>query len=153
MADILHRVGIKSSRDDAYKALTTRAGLAAWWTNDTRGESEVDGILEFRFSKGGFDMKVVELEPGKRVLWKVVDGPKEWIGTKIRWDLRARRRLHDRQLQARGLEGARRVHAPLQHEVGGVPDELEVARRERPRRAAPARREDRQLELSAGPPP
>ena len=51
MADILHRVGIKSSRDDAYQALATRDGLAAWWTNDTRGESEVDGILEFRFAQ------------------------------------------------------------------------------------------------------
>jgi len=89
MADILHRVGIRSSLDDTYKALATRDGLAAWWTNDTRGESEVDGVLEFRFAPhGGFDMKVLELTPGKHVLWKVVDGPKEWIGTKIRWDLR-----------------------------------------------------------------
>ena len=89
MVDILHRVGIRSSRDDAYKALATREGLAGWWTNDTRGESAVDGVLEFRFAPhGGFDMKVLELEPGKRVLWKVVDGPKEWIGTRIRWDLR-----------------------------------------------------------------
>ena len=89
MADILHRVGIRSSLDDAYKALATREGLASWWTNDTRGESEVDGVLEFRFGeRGGFDMKVLELTPGKRVLWKVVDGPKEWIGTKISWDLR-----------------------------------------------------------------
>ena len=70
-------------------ARATRAGLAAWWTSETRGESEVDGILEFRFAPhGGFDMKVLELDPGKRVLWKVVDGPKEWISTKIRWDLR-----------------------------------------------------------------
>jgi uncharacterized protein YndB with AHSA1/START domain len=89
MADILHRVGIRSSLDDAYKALATREGLASWWTNDTRGESEVDGVLEFRFGKrGGFDMKVLELAPGKRVLWKVVDGPREWIGTRISWDLR-----------------------------------------------------------------
>ena len=89
MADILHRVGIKASRDAVTQALATRDGLAAWWTNETRGDSEVDGILEFRFTpNGGFDMKVLELEPGKRVLWKVVDGPKEWIGTKIRFDLR-----------------------------------------------------------------
>ncbi len=32
MADILHRVGIKSSLDEVYKALTTREGLAGWWT-------------------------------------------------------------------------------------------------------------------------
>ena len=90
MADILHRVGIRSSRDDAYRALATRDGLAAWWTNDTRGESEVDGVLEFRFAPhGGFDMKVLELEPAKRVLWQVVAGPDEWIGTKVSFDLRS----------------------------------------------------------------
>jgi|SRR5688572_27636041 len=88
MPDILHRVGIKSSADQAYRALATRDGLAGWWTHDTRGESKVGGVLQFRFGAGGFDMKVLELEPGKRVLWEVVEGPKEWIGTKVRWELR-----------------------------------------------------------------
>ena len=88
MADILHRVGIKSSPDEVYKALTTREGLAAWWTNNTQGESNVGGVLQFRFGNGGFDMKVLELDPAKRVLWQVVDGPKEWIGTKVSWELR-----------------------------------------------------------------
>lgn len=93
MADILHRVGIKSSLDEVYKALTTRDGLAAWWTNDTQGEGEPGGTLRFRFSAGGaeiggFDMKVLELDPAKHVLWHVVDGPEEWIGTKISWDLK-----------------------------------------------------------------
>ena len=89
MADILHRVGIKSSSlNDAYKALTTREGLAAWWTNNTQGETKVGGVLQFRFGAGGFDMKVLELDPAKRVLWQVVDGPKEWIGTKVSWELK-----------------------------------------------------------------
>ncbi len=93
MPDILHRVGIKSSPDQVYKALTTREGLAAWWTNNTQGESKVGGVLLFRFSAGGveiggFDMKVLELDPAKRVLWQVVDGPAEWIGTKVSFDLK-----------------------------------------------------------------
>ena len=88
MPDILHRVGIRSSREDAYKALTTRDGLAAWWTNNTQGEGSVGGVLQFRFGAGGFDMKVLETTPGERVLWEVVDGPAEWIGTRVRWDLR-----------------------------------------------------------------
>jgi uncharacterized protein YndB with AHSA1/START domain len=88
MPDILHRVGVKSSLDDAYRALTTREGLAAWWTNDTQGESTVGGVLQFRFDAGGFDMQVLALEPGRRVLWQVIDGPAEWIGTKVSWDLR-----------------------------------------------------------------
>jgi uncharacterized protein YndB with AHSA1/START domain len=73
--DILHRVGIKSSVDEAYKALVTREGLAAWWTNNTEGDSKVGGVLQFRFGAGGFDMKILELQPARRVLWEVVDGP------------------------------------------------------------------------------
>ena len=89
MPDILHRIGIKSlSLDDAYKALTTLEGLSAWWTN-TQGESKVGGVLQFRFGADGFfDMKVLELHPAKRVLWEVIDGPEEWIGTKISWELK-----------------------------------------------------------------
>jgi len=90
MPDIIHRVGIKSSSPkDTYKALTTREGLSAWWTNDTKGESKVGGVIQFRFGdSGGFDMKVLELDPAKRVLWEVVDGPEEWIGTKVCFDLK-----------------------------------------------------------------
>jgi len=89
MLDILHKVGIKSSSPDAaYQALTTREGLSAWWTDDTRGESDVGDVLQFRFGAGGFDMKVLELDPAKRVQWQVVDGPAEWIGTKVNWDIR-----------------------------------------------------------------
>jgi uncharacterized protein YndB with AHSA1/START domain len=87
--DILHRVGIKSSLNDAYNALTTREGLSGWWTDDTQGEGAVGDVLKFRFgSLGFFDMKVLELDPGRRVLWQVVDGPQEWIGTRVVWDLR-----------------------------------------------------------------
>jgi hypothetical protein len=67
--------------------LTTVDGLSGWWTTETRGESEAGGVIQFRFGSGGFDMKVLELHPARRVLWQVVDGPDEWIGTKISFDL------------------------------------------------------------------
>ena len=89
MADILHKVGIKSSSpDDVYGALATVEGLSGWWTRDTRGESKVGGVMQFRFGTGGFDMKVRELGPAKRVQWQVIDGPEEWVGTKISFDLK-----------------------------------------------------------------
>lgn len=88
MVDILHRVGVKSSVDEVYKALTTIDGLAGWWTTNTVGEgNKVGGVVEFKFGPGGFDMKVVELVPGKRVLWEVVEGPEEWVGTHVEWEL------------------------------------------------------------------
>jgi hypothetical protein len=89
MVDILHKVGIKSSSlDDAYKALTTLKGLSGWWTNETQGESKVGGVILFRFGAGGIDMKVLELDPARRVLWEVVGGPAEWIGTKVSFEFR-----------------------------------------------------------------
>jgi len=91
MPDILHKVGIESSSlDDVYNALTAIEGLSAWWTTTTQGESKVGGVLQFRFGAGGFDMKVLELDPARRVLWQVVNGPEEWIGTKISFELNQR---------------------------------------------------------------
>jgi uncharacterized protein YndB with AHSA1/START domain len=90
MVDIVHKVGIKSSSlEETYKALTTLEGLSGWWTSNTKGEpTKVGGVIKFMFDGGGFDMKVLELDPNKRVLWQVIDGPGEWIDTKVSWDLK-----------------------------------------------------------------
>jgi uncharacterized protein YndB with AHSA1/START domain len=93
MVDILHRVGVKAPLNEVYRALATREGVAGWWTTDTQGDSKVGGMLKTVFTAdgkvlGGFDLKVVELEPGKRVLWQVAAGPEEWVGTKIIFDLK-----------------------------------------------------------------
>jgi uncharacterized protein YndB with AHSA1/START domain len=88
MVDILHRVGVKTaSPEKVYDALSTIDGLAGWWTDDTTGSSDVGGVIAFRFPPGGFDMEVTELVPDKRVSWKVVDGPEEWIGTHVSFEL------------------------------------------------------------------
>ena len=88
MVDILHRVGATAAPAKVYEALTTRDGLAAWWTTDTKGDGAVGETFEFRFGEaGGFDMKVLDSEPGKLVRWEVVGGPEEWIGTHVRFDL------------------------------------------------------------------
>ena len=88
MPDILHRIGIRSpSPDGAYRALTTPEGLSGWWTEDASLEGA--DMIHFRFGeKEDIDMKVLEREPGRHVLWEVVGGPGDWIGTKVRFDLR-----------------------------------------------------------------
>jgi uncharacterized protein YndB with AHSA1/START domain len=88
--DILHRVGIKSSSPCAvYEALTTIDGLAGWWTSTTQGDANSGGTIKFRFGdRGFFDMKVIDTDAEKRVAWEVSDGPGEWVGTKVSFDLR-----------------------------------------------------------------
>jgi uncharacterized protein YndB with AHSA1/START domain len=89
MVDILHKVAAKASTEAFYKALTTIDGLAGWWTTETEGEPRVGGVIYFRFGTlGFFKMKVLELSPTRRVVWEVVDGPEEWIGTQVIFDLK-----------------------------------------------------------------
>ena len=89
MVDILHRVGVENSTPEkVYDALTTVEGLAGWWTEDTKGSADVGGVIEFRFPPGGFDMEILDQKAPERVEWTVVDGPEEWIGTNVHWDLR-----------------------------------------------------------------
>jgi uncharacterized protein YndB with AHSA1/START domain len=88
MIDIHHRIGVESpSTDGVYAALTTIDGLAGWWTTDTTGDAGLGGKIAFRFVPGGFDMEVIELVPGERVRWRVIEGPPEWIGTTVDWRL------------------------------------------------------------------
>ncbi|KAA0992745.1 SRPBCC family protein [Dyadobacter aurulentus] len=90
MADILHRVGIKSSSlQDVYRALTTESELADWWTNDTQGDgSQIGNIIAFRFGNDGFDMEVSKLEEPGLVQWEVIKGPAEWVGTTVSFELK-----------------------------------------------------------------
>ena len=67
--------------------------MAGWWTTETTGDDKAGGMITFRFTDDGrelgvFDMKILELQPGKRVAWQVVKGPPEWVGTKIGFELK-----------------------------------------------------------------
>jgi len=88
VVDILHKVGVTSSTpDEVYAALTTLDGLSGWWTENTDGGTAVGDVVHFRFQPGDIDMTVGELDPGRHVLWQVTDGPREWIGTTVNWEL------------------------------------------------------------------
>ncbi len=86
--DILHRIGVGTDDPTAvHTALTTLDGLTGWWTTDTTGDPGPGGVIAFRFALGGFDMEVTDVVPGETVRWTVVDGPPEWVGTTVEFDL------------------------------------------------------------------
>ena len=93
MVDIIHRIGIKSPAAQVYKALTTIDGLANWWTEEVEGDGRIGGKIGFTFRsetgelKGKFVMEVQELNAQKDVRWLCVDGPDEWVGTEITFQL------------------------------------------------------------------
>jgi uncharacterized protein YndB with AHSA1/START domain len=89
MIDIIHRIGIKAPATQVYKALTSLEGLSRWWTEEVLGDGRTGGKIEFHFRSetgeflGNAVMEVQELNPHKYVRWRCVEGPAEWIGTDI----------------------------------------------------------------------
>jgi uncharacterized protein YndB with AHSA1/START domain len=92
MADIIHRIGIKAPIAKVYEAVSTIGGVAGWWSEDTSGTSKVGGTINVRFTKdrkeiGKMSMEVIALEQNKKVHWRILSGPDEWIGTDVIFDL------------------------------------------------------------------
>lgn len=93
MVNIIHRVGIKASLQKVYEALATTEGIAGWWTQDTTGIAEIGQTIVVKFFSpegkelGRMHMKVKMLEPGKKVHWTFTEGPAEWIGTDVVFEL------------------------------------------------------------------
>lgn len=93
MVNIIHRVGIKASIQKVYEALSTANGISNWWTKNTAGLSDVGKNLEVYFHSpdgtvmGSMTIEVLDLQTNKRVHWKLADGPKEWIGTEVIFDI------------------------------------------------------------------
>ncbi|MCI0693111.1 SRPBCC domain-containing protein [candidate division KSB1 bacterium] len=89
MADMVHQVTIAASPEKVFQALTTQEGLKSWWTSDTEAEPRVGNTALFGFDNRSvvFKMHVDELVPKKLVKWSCVDGPDEWKGTQLRFDL------------------------------------------------------------------
>jgi uncharacterized protein YndB with AHSA1/START domain len=76
---IKHLFHIDAKKSEVFKALTTIDGLSKWWTKETTGDSNIGGIIKFRFAEnGGPDMKVVELQSNEFVKWECVESPHGW---------------------------------------------------------------------------
>ena len=83
MPDILHRVGIDARPERVFEALTTIEGLQQWWIAETHGKTRVGETIDFNFCQ----MQVIESAPNRRVRWRCVRGPEEWVGTEVTFEL------------------------------------------------------------------
>ena len=93
MVDINHRIGIRAPIEKVYQALATVDGVAGWWTADTTGTAKEGGDVEVRFlspdgsEKGRMTYGIVKHDPNRQVHWRFSEGPEEWIGTEVTFDL------------------------------------------------------------------
>lgn len=90
MADLRHYLIINAPVSLVYSAITSQNGLSRWWTDDVKAEPVDDSVAEFNFGeKFQNRMRIMDLQPNRRVEWLVEQGDKEWIGTRIVFRLKA----------------------------------------------------------------
>ncbi|WP_411824600.1 SRPBCC family protein [Leptospira sp. 'Mane'] len=94
MNGIYHKIGIRAGAAEVIQALSTKEGLAGWWTREvegafSNGTSVVGESIRFSFGhKAIMEMKVQVLT-AERVLWECTSGPEDWIGSHIDFSLKA----------------------------------------------------------------
>jgi len=87
---IRHRVGIAAPQARVFEALTTTEGLSRWWKPTVDGDPKVGGTLRIYFGgpEPGVSMEVADLRSPDHVGWHCVQGPEEWVGTNLSFDLK-----------------------------------------------------------------
>ena len=87
MKEIYHCFRIKAYPGKVYKALTSKSGLAGWWTEDLEHSGEPGSISTFRFKSGAFNrMQIITSQP-HWIEWQCIDGHEQWKGSRITFEL------------------------------------------------------------------
>src|SRR5436305_1007560 len=89
MANIVHQLEVHAPAAKVREAVTTEAGLGAFWTDQVRAEPSVGSKAWFGFGPNAeisFTFEVTAIADD-RVEWTCLDGPDEWVGTTVRWQL------------------------------------------------------------------
>lgn len=87
MADIKHKLVIKTAPEKVYEAIITQEGLAGWWCKQTTAKPQVGFVNTFTFGNYRKEIEVTKLILSKKVEWKCIVAIEEWIGTEIVFDI------------------------------------------------------------------
>lgn len=93
MPDILHRISIDAPQERVHDLIATTDGIARWWTGrPLDGDSAVGSSFGVYFGDSAKPAAVMEVMSGTpdEVVWRVMDGPGEWIDTLITFALRGK---------------------------------------------------------------
>lgn len=77
---IKHLFHINASKQKVFEAISTIQGLSNWWTVQTKGDTALNETIQFDFGETkGPTMKVIALEPDKKITWKCVASNHGWV--------------------------------------------------------------------------
>lgn len=88
MVNIEHLQTVNVPAAKVYETLTTAEGLSEVWTSELIVHKQIGSINEFRFGSNDINkMKIEELIPNRKVVWRCIDSDPEWIDTVISFDI------------------------------------------------------------------
>ncbi len=89
--DIIHEFEIETTKEDAYKALSTEQGINGWWSGDCDIPDAEGEVLRVRFTNHNVEMgfRIDELVSNKKVVWTCVENPNPaFLDTVIKFDIK-----------------------------------------------------------------
>ena len=88
MADIRLEFPVAGPVDDVFRAISTPAGLNAWWTMDAEGTAEIGDRYRLGFGPG-YDWTgvVTKCQPGRTLEWRIENSMPDWEGTLVGFEL------------------------------------------------------------------
>jgi len=90
--DYTASITVNATAQEAFNAINNVPG---WWTKDIEGSTgKLNDVFTVRFGDVFITSKVIELIPGKKIVWHVLDcnkpwlkNTKEWNDTKMSWEI------------------------------------------------------------------
>src|SRR5260370_7737226 len=89
MEGIVKELTIEAAPQRVWGAITQQDEIVRWWAYEARVKPEVGSLAEFRFRPpaGVLQFEVAELDEGSKVHWISRQGPPQWAGTSVTWQL------------------------------------------------------------------
>jgi hypothetical protein len=96
--DYTTTITVPASPEESFKNISN---VSHWWTVCVEGGTEkLNDVFTVRFGETFITLKISELIPGKKIVWLVIDcykhwlrNKKEWIDTKIHWEISAEKNV------------------------------------------------------------
>jgi len=72
-----------ATTQEAFKSINN---VSKWWTENLEGSSQkLHDVFTVRFGETYVTVKIVELIPGRKIVWHVTDCNKPWLKDKKEW--------------------------------------------------------------------
>ena len=85
MADIFHELTVRAPKARVFDAISTPAGLNAWWTLRAEGKAQEGRAYTFDFGPGYvWKATVTKCTEPDVIAWTFVDADPNWTGTHLR---------------------------------------------------------------------